>query len=83
MVERVLEMTDAWLADVRREALSAQDPQMEASTSGLSVESVLSSIHYYRAYDYTEQLAVVNVLPQLFEQHPKVGTGVCRVNDVV
>ncbi|GAQ78819.1 hypothetical protein KFL_000190370 [Klebsormidium nitens] len=72
MVERVLEMADAWLADVRREALSAQEPHLEASTSGLSAETVLSSIHYYRAYDYTEQLAVVNVLPQLLKQHPKI-----------
>lgn len=73
MVERVLEMTDAWLSDVRQEALSSGDPQLEASTSGLSAESVLSNIHYYRVYDYTEQLAVVNVLPQLLEQRPKVG----------
>ena len=39
----------------------------------LTVESILSNVHYYRCHDYIELLATVHLLPEFIKQHPKVG----------
>lgn len=48
----------------------------------LTVESVLSGVHYYRCHDYVELLATVHLLPEFIKQHPKVNTctGTITVN---
>lgn len=46
----------------------------------LTVESVLSGVHYYRCHDYVELLATVHLLPEFIKQHPKVNTCTITVN---
>lgn len=38
----------------------------------ITLESVLSNITYYRIHSYVEQLALVNLLPSILKQDPKV-----------
>ncbi|XP_061188835.1 uncharacterized protein LOC133197011 [Saccostrea echinata] len=38
----------------------------------MTVDSVLSRVHYYRCHDYVELLATVHLLPEFIKQHPKV-----------
>jgi len=37
-----------------------------------TVDSILSRMHYYRCHDYTELVALGNLLPDIISQHPKV-----------
>ena len=46
--------------------------EMQQAGSGLTVERVLSGIHYFRCHDYLELVALVNILPEFIAQHPKV-----------
>ncbi len=48
---------------------------MESGLSELTVEKVLSRIHYYRCHDYIELVALVNLLPDVVRLHPKVKRG--------
>jgi RAD51-like protein 2 len=37
--------------------------------SAVTLESVLKNIHYYRVHDYVEQIALINVLPSVLQDH--------------
>ena len=45
---------------------------MPQAASVLTVERVLSGIHYFRCHDYLELVALVNILPEFVAEHPKV-----------
>ncbi len=45
---------------------------LEAGLGGFTMKGVLSGIHYYRCHDYIELVALVNLLPDIVSQHPKV-----------
>lgn len=40
--------------------------------SPLTIDSMLSKIHYYRIHDYIEQVAMTNLLPSILESHPNI-----------
>ncbi|XP_064391836.1 DNA repair protein RAD51 homolog 3-like isoform X2 [Halichondria panicea] len=72
VVERVVDMAKAAVAHLTTVAQSNHDQDMEAGLSGFTLEGVLSGIHYYRCHDYIELVALVNLLPDIINQHPKV-----------
>lgn len=61
VVERVAEIANATI-----EFLS------EKVSNHFSLEYILGSIHYYRIHDYVEQIALVNILPNILQQNPKI-----------
>ena len=50
---------------------------MEAALEEFTLEYALSRIHYYRCHDYIELVALVNLLPEIVAQHPKVCVCMC------
>lgn len=65
MLERVIQMTEACIADLVHASPANSKVQ-------LNVEEVLGHIYLIRVHDPAEQLAVVNTLPKLLEQYPQV-----------
>lgn len=64
-MERVLQITEAVIDDLRNKS--------PASAEDLTVEDFLSHIYLLRVHDPVEQLAVVNTLPTLLDEHKEVG----------
>ncbi|XP_024375721.1 DNA repair protein RAD51 homolog 3 [Physcomitrium patens] len=64
MMERVLQITEAVIDDLRNKS--------PASAEDLTVEDFLSHIYLLRVHDPVEQLAVVNTLPTLLDEHKEV-----------
>ena len=62
VVERVVEMAEALLAHLDAVAGSSRT---ELGPHGLSLESILEGITYYRVHSYVEQIALINLLPSL------------------
>lgn len=65
MVERALQMTEACIADL----LHAKPAD---SNVKLEVDDFLSHIYLLRVHNPTEQLAVINTLPKLLNDHQQV-----------
>ncbi|PIK51644.1 putative DNA repair protein [Apostichopus japonicus] len=58
-----------------RRVASIQKTELEDQSACLkdfSVEKILSGIHYFRCHNYTELLALVNLLPQFIKDHEKI-----------
>ncbi|XP_071849768.1 DNA repair protein RAD51 homolog 3-like [Apostichopus japonicus] len=58
-----------------RRVASIQRTELEDQSACLkdfSVEKILSGIHYFRCHNYTELLALVNLLPQFIKDHEKI-----------
>ena len=50
---------------------------MQAALQEFTLEYALSKIYYYRCHDYIELVALVNLLPEIASQHPKVCVHAC------
>lgn len=72
MLERCVKMAEAFVSHVTRKAASKADPRQQAAAAGMSVEGMLSRIHYFRVRDHIEQLAAVQLLPGFLREHPRV-----------
>ena len=68
-MERVIQMTEACIANLVHASPATSKVQ-------LNVEEVLGHIYSMRVHDPAEQLAVVNTLPKLLKQYPRLGRGV-------
>ena len=55
--------------------MSRTDQQENGRT--LTLESILSGIHYFRCHDYIELIAVIHTLPKFLADHKNVGHGRC------
>lgn len=56
-------------------------PECFSTVEGeITVESVLSGVHFYRCHDYVELLATVHLLPEFIKKHPKVNILTITVN---
>lgn len=71
VVERVVEIAEAVVNHIHELAAGGTEEEQQTANN-MTVESVLSRIHYYRVHDYVEQIALVNILPQLLQQHAPV-----------
>lgn len=71
MVERVVEITDACIRHLKKLGNSGTAAQKDAAGQ-LSRDQMLANIHYFRVRDYTEQLAVTQMLPSFVTNHPQV-----------
>ncbi|KAJ7515045.1 hypothetical protein O6H91_23G069400 [Diphasiastrum complanatum] len=67
MVERALQMAESMI-DYLKYATSSCESTVGLGMS-LNVDTFLSHIFYYRVYDCTEQLAVVNSLEEFLKEH--------------
>ncbi|XP_022086400.1 DNA repair protein RAD51 homolog 3-like isoform X2 [Acanthaster planci] len=55
-----------------RQIVDTNDTEQQTVLADFSVEKLLSGIHFFRCHDYTELLALVNLLPEILEKHKKV-----------
>lgn len=56
-------------------------PECFSTVEGeITMESVLSGVHFYRCHDYVELLATVHLLPEFIKKHPKVNILTITVN---
>ncbi|KNC56404.1 Rad51 DNA recombinase 3 [Thecamonas trahens ATCC 50062] len=62
VVERAVEIASAVVSHLDAQAAA------DGVAHGLSLESVLSSIAYYRVHSYVEQIALINLLPGIVEE---------------
>lgn len=53
-------------------AAASDDEAAQAAAAAFTPESILGNILYYRIHDYVQQLALVQLLPEICQQHPKV-----------
>ncbi len=42
------------------------------AAANIKLETILQHIYFYRIHHYVEQIALINILPQFLQQHPKV-----------
>ena len=66
VVERALQLAEALSARLTAEQAAAADD------AGHSALDMLQKIHYFRAHDYVQQLALAHTLPQFCADHPNV-----------
>jgi len=69
MVERALQISEGVFKHLKKIAVQ---PERQARVQTLSADAFLRGIHVMRVHDLTEQLAAVNHLPSLLQQHPGV-----------
>lgn len=70
--KRCLRMASAFCKHLEKVAVRRKDNALLQDAQGLDPETILDRIHYFRARDVTEQLAVVDVLPSFVREHPNV-----------
>lgn len=72
VVERAVEIAESLVKHVQNNLVSSKE-QFDSISTTFNVNSILSHIYYYRIHDYIEQLALINLLPQILtEQYPNV-----------
>ncbi|KAJ7308835.1 hypothetical protein JRQ81_008105 [Phrynocephalus forsythii] len=72
MVDRVVDMATACVRHCQLIAETHPEEDHQPALKTFSLESVLSSIYYFRCHDYVELLAQVHLLPDFLSGHPKV-----------
>jgi RAD51-like protein 2 len=73
MLERALQMTKASIDELVL-ASSLSSPMDDDLIQQLDIDTYLSHIYLVRVHDPTEQLAVINNLPNLLKEHNQVYT---------
>jgi hypothetical protein len=73
MLERALQMTKASIDELVL-ASSLSSPMDDDLIQQLDIDTYLSHIYLVRVHDPTEQLAVINNLPNLLKEHNQVHT---------
>lgn len=72
MVERVVEIADACTRHLKKLAINNGTAAQLEAASKVSRDGMLANIHFFRVRDYTEQLAVTQMLPSFIANHPEV-----------
>ena len=72
MAERAAEIAQAFVTHVKKMARVRNEPPLLEAAEQLSVESILENMHFCRIHDWAEQVAAVNTLSTLLDQHPRV-----------
>ena len=72
MAERAAEIAQAFVKHIKRMAQIRNEPASLEAAEEISVESILENIHFCRIHDWAEQIAAVNMLGSLLDEHPKV-----------
>lgn len=70
--KRCLQMASAFCKHLQKVALRRKDDKLLNEARQLDPEMILDRIHYFRARDVTEQLAVIDILPSFVREHPEV-----------
>ncbi|CAG8470217.1 7193_t:CDS:10, partial [Acaulospora colombiana] len=65
VVQRAVEIANGTMAELS-ESSNGKDE------SPLNLETILSRIHYFRAHDYIELLALIRIMDQFLKEHPRV-----------
>lgn len=72
VTDRVVDFVSATVKHCNYIASGENDNDIQTAVSTMTVEKLLAGIHVYSCHDSTQLLAVVNLLPDLLVQHPKV-----------
>eukprot|EP00698_Gefionella_okellyi_P006768 TRINITY_DN1622_c0_g1_i1.p1 TRINITY_DN1622_c0_g1~~TRINITY_DN1622_c0_g1_i1.p1 ORF type:complete len:361 (+),score=75.33 TRINITY_DN1622_c0_g1_i1:25-1083(+) len=72
MPERVAEIAGSFVAHLQKMTRMRRNTEEMAVADALTVDVVLENIFFHRVYNYTEQVALVNVLPEFLAQNPRV-----------
>ncbi|CAH1231070.1 DNA repair protein RAD51 homolog 3-like [Branchiostoma lanceolatum] len=72
MVQRLEDMAKAAMEHCRHIATVENNREQLEAMANFTVEHILSRIHFYRVHDWVELVALVNILPEFLQQHPKV-----------
>ncbi len=72
MAERAAEIAQAFVTHVKKMARLRNEASLLDAAEALSAESILENIHFCRIHDWAEQVAAVNMLGTLLDQHPQV-----------
>lgn len=70
MIKRVRQIAEHVVEHIV--SIGSQDDQERLSELNYSADYVLSKIHFYRVHDWTEQLALINILPSILHDKPNV-----------
>ena len=70
--KRCHHMATAFCKHLEKVAINRNDDVRIKDARALDPNSILERIHYFRVRDSTEQLAVVSLLPNFINNHPKV-----------
>jgi len=75
-VERIKDMLEAVLHHLHRVSTLKSEPELRerqaSALSSLSLESLLSKIHYCRVHDHSELLATILSLPKILSRHSSI-----------
>ncbi|XP_019620165.1 PREDICTED: DNA repair protein RAD51 homolog 3-like [Branchiostoma belcheri] len=72
MVHRLEDMAKAAVEHCRHIATVENNREQLEAMSDFTVEHILSRIHFYRVHDWVELVALINILPEFLQQHPKI-----------
>lgn len=72
MIERVVDIADACIRHLNKLANHNGTTSQKDAVSKISRDSMLANVHFFRVRDYTEQLAVTQMLPSFVNSHPEV-----------
>lgn len=69
MLERVVDMAEAAVRHIHK---LAERKQADSTQVEFTVEQIMTNIMYFRVHNHLEQVALVNVLEDVLQQHPQV-----------
>jgi len=70
--ERCAQMAAAFCTHLHKIGAARKDEARQAAASATTVIGIMGKIHLFRVRDVTEQLAVIEVLPEFLSAHPSV-----------
>jgi RAD51-like protein 2 len=70
VVERVVEIAEHFIQHLTHMANITENNSLDGEY--FTLDKILSRIFYYRVHDYVEQIALVNLLPNIINQLPNV-----------
>lgn len=70
--KRCSQMAEAFCRHLEKVAVRRKDDALLAEARKLDPDRILERIHFFRARDVTEQLAVIDILPSFVREHPSV-----------
>ncbi len=79
VIERVIQVAEGVVNHLKKMTVNRPEEEKLVAEK-LTVEAILSHIHYYRVHDYVEQIALINVMPTILQQHPQVTTPLHSIN---
>jgi len=72
MIDRIAQEENFQNQDLGNQKKHSQQQKNSNEIHNLTVEGILSRIHYFRVHDYIEEIALLNTLEEFINSHPNV-----------